>query len=428
MDQLQLKNLKYGLFLTRRFLPVFLATFLGALNDNLLRSGLVILVAYSASKGMVLPAKPEIIVTVSSALLMIPIIVFSSLAGSLADKYEKSRLVVFMKLAEIGIMAGAFYAFSTDNIMLLMCLLFLSGTHTCFYSPIKFSILPDHLNNKELLAGNGFMAGGSYLAILSGLIAGGLLVEYPGNIIGYTAVAISVTGFIASLFIPASAIGNPNTRISFNLWRGTKDIVHHATRDRTIYHSIFAISWFLLIASVFMSQFANYAQAVVHANNQVYILFLTVFSLGIIIGSLLCDTLLAGEISLKLTPFAAFGISLFTCLMVMTTPIPHHEGLLDAEAFLAIPQHWQVLGCMLMVAVCGGVYIVPLYAVLQANTPAEYRSRIMAASNLNDAVLLTITAIACAGLLSIGFGILDLFIFVSALNIWIVWYARRHYS
>ena len=428
MNSIQLKNLKYGLFMKRRFLPVFLATFLGGFNDNMLRSGLTVMMAYSASKNIQLPASPEVMVTIASALLMIPLILFSSIAGPLADKYEKSKLVIYTKIAELGIMAAAFYGFSTHNVFLLMFLLFISGTHTCFYGPIKFSILPDHLDHKELLAANGFMAGASYLAILFGLISGGLLEEYPNNTIGYALIGVSLVGFIASLFIPKTTTFHPETHIDFNLWRGTKEIYSHANRDPRIIYAVMALSWFLLIASVFMSQFANYAQAVIHANNEVYILFLAIFSVGIVTGSLLCDLLLKGEISVKLTPFAGLGISLFTYLMVVTTPVPVHSGLLDATEFLNVPSHWLVLGCMLMVALCGGIYIVPLYASLQANTLAQFRSRVMAASNMNDAIFMTIAALVSTILLWLHFGILDLFLIIATLNIGVICYARKYFT
>lgn len=418
-------NLKYSLFAKQRFLPIFLATFLGAFNDNLLRSGLVVLIAYSASKGIALPAKPEILVTICSALLVVPLLLFSYISGTLADKYEKSKLVKITKLIEVAIMATAFFGFATQNITLLMCLLFVSGMHTTFYSPIKFSILPDHLRSGELLAANGFMAGGSYLAVLCGLIAGGLLVEMPGNVIGITALGIAFTGLLASLFILPSHIAHPDTRVSFNIWKGSKEIIGYACRDKTVLLSIFALSWFLLVGSVFMSQFANYAQGVVHGNNEVYILLLTVFSIGIAIGSLMCDTLLKGQISAKLTPFAALGVSIFTYVMVAATPKTASPGLLDVSQFIAMPPHWVILGSITMVALCGGIYLVPLYAMLQAHTPAQFRSRIMAASNLSDSVLLTTAALVSAVLLSFGFGVTDLFLLVATLNLLVVYYARK---
>lgn len=424
LSALPLENLKYSLFLKRRFLPIFLATFLGAFNDNMLRSGLVVLIAYSATKGIELPTRPEILVTICSALLVVPMLLFSSLAGSLADKCEKSRLVIFTKFAEVAIMGTALYGFATHNIYLLMSLLFISGTHTTFYGPIKFSILPDHLNSKELLAGNGFMAAGSYLAILLGMVTGGILVELPHNAIGQALVSISAIGLFASLFIPASHSDHPDTEIHWNLWHGTKQIVLHACRDKTVVHSILALSWFLLVSSVFISQFANYAEGVVHGNNEVYILFLTVFSLGVAAGSLLCDTLLKGEISIKMLPYAALGVSIFIYTMIATTPQPQ-DGLIGFWEFIGNARHWPMLCSMFGVACCGGIYVVPLYAVLQAHTESQYRSRVIAASNLSDAVLVTLAAIISALLLSLGCGILDLFLIVASLNLGVVWYARK---
>jgi len=416
---------KYSLFVTRRFCPIFVATFLGAFNDNMVRSGLVVLIAYAAQHGITLPIRAEILVTICSALLVIPLLLFSHIAGALADKYEKSFLVRCTKLAEIAIMTSVYYGFATQNIILLMCMLFISGTHTTFYNPIKFSILPDHLHNKELLAANGFMAGGSYLAVLFGLITGGFLVDLPGNVIGKAALGVAGIGMLASLLVPPSAIAHPHMKIRFHLLKGMKEVVGHAARDKTVFYSILALSWFLVIGSVYMSQFANYAHTIVHGNSEVYILFLTVFSVGIAIGSLICDTLLEGEISLKLTPWALLGISVFTYLMVFNTPHTPDGPLMTGREFLADPHHWSMLACMLMVAVCGGIYIVPLYAILQSRTDAQYRSRIMAGSNLSDAALVTSGVLVCALLLWCGFSIMDLFLLVATLNLVVAYYARR---
>lgn len=418
-------NFKYGLFLHRRFMPIFLATFLGAFNDNLLRSGLVVLIAYSVGYGIYLPTRPEILVTVCSAILVLPMILFSYIAGQVADKYEKSRMVLIAKIAELGIMLGAYHGFATQNIYLLMLLLFFSGTHTTFYSPIKFSILPDHLKSRELLAGNGFMAGGSYLAMLFGMITGGFLVDLPGNTIGTVAMTIALAGLLASFFVPKATIAHPECRIHWNMLRGTLHIIDYAMRDKTVLRTVLSLSWFLLVGSVYMSQFANYAQGVVHANNEVYILFLTGFSVGIAFGSTICDTLLKGEITARLAPWAALGISIFTALMVYFTPLPTHSGLLGVSEFVSLQSHWPLLVCMVMVAVCGGMYIVPLYALLQSRSDMQYRSRIMAASNLSDSVFATLAAVVSALLLMAGLGITDLFIILAFLNLGVIWYTYR---
>ncbi len=429
LEPLPLTNLKYRLFGQRRFLPIFLISFLGVINDNLLRSGLVVLIAYSAVQGIALPMRAEILVTLCSALLILPLLLFSSVAGTLADKFEKSRLVVLAKLAEVAIMAGAFYGFATHDIYLLMFLLFISGTHTAFYGPIKYSLLPEHLKSGELLAGNGFMASGSYLAVLLGMITGGWLVVKEGNLIGMTAVIIACAGFAASLFILKSKASHTEARIDFNIWNGGRDLILYIFHgDKTTLRAMLSLSWFLLVGSVYMAQFPNYAQSVIHANNEVYILFLTIFSVGLAIGSLLCDTLLKGEISTRLTPLAAFGISVFTFLMVWATPAPSHEGLIDVAGFLETPQHWLLMALMLLVAISGGMYMVPLYAVLQSRAHEQYRSRVMAASNLSDSIFMVAAAVVSALLLTLGFGILDLFLLVAFFNIGMVFYARQIHS
>jgi acyl-[acyl-carrier-protein]-phospholipid O-acyltransferase/long-chain-fatty-acid--[acyl-carrier-protein] ligase len=426
LDALHFENLKYSLFARRRFLPLFLATFLGSFNDNLLRSGLVVLIAYSATQGIHLPTRPEILVTICSALLILPLLLFSSLAGSLADKFEKSRLVVLAKLAEVCIMLVAFYGFATHNIYLLMVMLFISGTHTAFYGPIKYSLLPEHLPQGELLAANGFMASGGFLAVLFGMITGGWLALLPGTPIGYVAVCVACGGLAASLCIPRSKAAHPEAHIDLNMWKGACTLVSYIfTGDRVILRTILALSWFLLVGSVYMAQFANYAQGVVHADNSVYVLFLTTFSVGLAIGSVACDTLLKGQITTRLVPLAAFGVSVFTFLMVFATPTVEHDTLIDVATFLQDPAHWVLLGFMLMVSVCGGLYMVPLYAVLQSRAHEQYRSRIMAASNFGDSVFMTTAAVVCAVLLAMNVGILDLFLLLATLNLGAAYYARR---
>ena len=354
-----------------------------------------------------------------------PMLLFSFIAGQVADKFEKSQLVIATKIAELGIMSAVYYGFETNNIWLLMAMLFVSGTHTTFYSPIKFSILPEHLNAKELLAGNGFMAGGSYLAILLGMVTGGYLVELQGNIIGEVALIIAAVGLAFSLFIPHSKPAHPEMKLDLNIWYGSKKMIGCATSSRPLMYSVFALSWFLLIGSVFMSQFPNYAQGVVRGNNEVYILFLTTFSVGIAIGSLLCDTLLQGVISGRFTRWAALGVSIFTYGMIVLTPEATHQGLMGAADYLASSKHWPVLLCTMMTAVCGGMYMVPLYALLQHQSESINRSQVLAASNFSDSVFITSAAIISALLLYSGLDVKDLFIILATLNLLVVWYGRK---
>lgn len=413
-----MNSYKYTLFLKRRFLPIFLAQFLGAFNDNLLRSGLVVTIAYAGANGVVLPYKPEVMVTLCSALLVLPFVLFSYLAGQVADKYEKSALVRLTKVAEVGIMLCAFYGFATQSIYLLMALLFVSGTHSTFFGPIKYSILPDHLGERELLAGNGFVSGGTYIGILFGLISGGLLVVAPYNAIGWAALAVACTGLAASLFLPPAPSHHPDMKIDFHILRGTADIVRQTRTSPLLFRSILGISWFLLIGSIYMSQFPNYAHGVMHANNEVYTLFLAIFSLGIAGGSVLADRLLKGEISTRLAALALLGVSVCTLGMVLATPVPGTgEALATVGEFLHEPRHWPVMGFMLLVAVCGGVYMVPLYAILQHRSAPGFRSRVVAASNMFDSLFMVVAAVVCAALLALGAGVTDLFLLLALLNL-----------
>ncbi len=409
---------KYGLFLTRRFWPIFWSQSLGALNDNLLRSGLVVMIAYAKVRGISLPLdREDILVTLCSGLLVLPLLLFSFLAGQLADKYEKARLITYTKFAEVGIMLGVWWGFETQNIYLLMALLFVSGTHSTFANPIKYSILPEHLREDELLAGNGFVSGGGYISILFGLITGGLLVVMPGNPIGWAALAIAAAGLTASLMIPRGKPAEPGMKLNFHLIHGTLSIIAQARKSNTLFHSILGLSWFLLIGSVFMAQFPNYAQGIMRADNAVYTLFLTVFSIGIAAGSVLCDKLLKGEVSPRYTPWALVGISVFTYMMVFTTPHPVQEGLTTIHDFVSEIRHLPVLVSMLMVAVCGGVYMVPLYALLQSRSESGARSRVMAASNLSDSIFMTAAAVVSALLLLSGLTVKDVFLCLATVNL-----------
>lgn len=419
-------HLKYGLFLNRRFLPLFLAQFLGSFNDNLLRNGLVVMIAFASEKGIILPMdKPAVLVTICSALLILPFILFSSLAGQMADKFSKGQLITYTKIAEIGIMTCAFYGFYTENVLLLMALLFISGTHSTFFGPIKYSILPEQLTEGELLAGNGFISGGTYLGILGGLIAGASLVAYPDNLIGYVAVGIALTGFVASLFIPRGTATAPEAHIHYNLWTSTKEMLGFAASSKTLMHAIIGISWFLMMGSVMMTQFANYSKEVLLGDHEVYIALLTMFSIGIAVGATLADQILKGEITAKLSPWALLGMSGFLLSMVLTTPPPLHEGLIGVETFFLDPYHWPMIGSVVMIAVCGGIYMVPLYAMLQTHSQSHFRSRVIAASNMIDSIFMTVAAIISVLLLHYGFSIPDLFLLLAAANLGVFLYARK---
>lgn len=415
------------LFSGRCFLPVFLCQFLGAFNDNLLRSGLAVMISYAALNGAKLPIdNVKLLVTVCSALLVVPFICFSFIAGQVADKYEKAHLVTVVKLVEIFIMAGALYGFATQNILLLMALLFASGAHSTFFGPIKYSILPDLVREEELLAANGFVAGSTNIGILLGMISGGLLASFPEEITGLALVGAAAAGLLASLFIPRGRGAARALKIDWNVWRGNAEMISHARESAAVFSSVLGLSWFMLIGSVFMSQFPNFAGSVVGGDNTVYTLFLGIFSVGVAAGAVLCNKLLKGQVSARFAPVALLGVSVFTLGMLLFMPKFHGGALVNAAEFTILAANWPMLLSMLMVAVCGGVYMVPLHALLQTESAPDSRSRVIAASNLFDSLFMTLAAVAMALLFALGADIPDIFFLLAILNLGALLYARKN--
>ncbi|HYV88518.1 MAG TPA: MFS transporter, partial [Candidatus Polarisedimenticolia bacterium] len=297
---------------TRRFLPLFITQFMGALNDNIFKNALIILVTFriAAETGI----DGQLWATIAAGIFILPFFLFSATAGRFADKFEKSRLIVIIKVAEIAIMALAAFGFDQQNISVLMTVLFLMGTHSTFFGPLKYSILPAHLATNELLGGNALIEAGTFLAILIGTIAGGVFILTGQGIAVVSAMVLSVAvlGLLASLAIPKAPAEAPDLKLGWNIAKHTWEMTRYAAEQRDIFLSILGISWFWLIGSVYLSQFPTFSKDVLGADNNVVTLFLTAFSLGIGAGSMLCSRLLKGEISARYVPLGALGVTLFT--------------------------------------------------------------------------------------------------------------------
>ena len=405
---------------SRRFLPLFLTQFLGSFNDNMFRSALAVLITYQFTAGPISWLTAGVMVALCSTLLVIPFPILSPIAGQLADKYNKARLITWIKISEVIIMSIAAYGFMHDQIYLLMGMLLMTGVHSAFFGPIKYSILSDHLREKELLPGNSLIAGGTYASVLVGLILGGLLIDYDrgGEWIGAVLVGASIIGLIASRFILPTTPASPDLVVNHHVIREAVTIIRHVNANRPVMLSILGLSWFLLIAAVFMGQFPTFAKAV-GGDNEVYTLFLILFSLGGAVGSLLCNRLLRGKVSAKLTPVAALLVSL--CIVGMVTSSPTAtEPLMGARAFIDYTSHWPMMLSMFGIAVAGGIYIVPLYTLMQAKSDATHRSRTIAARNVINSIFITIAMLISAGLLATGLDVFDLFLIIAALNMLVV--------
>ena len=420
---------QFSLLKTRRFLPFFLTQFLGAFNDNLFKSALVMLVTFSLARKMGING--QVAVTVIAGLFILPFFLFSSVAGELADRYEKAFLIRRIKFIEIILMALTAAAFYFSNFWLLVALLFLMGAQSTFFGPLKYSIIPEHLEEGELIAGNALVSAGTYLAILIGTIVGGLLILQPGGveIISVLIVFFALLGWLASLKIPNAGSFNPKVSIDFNIIRSTHRIIASVIQEKDVFLSILGVSWFWFVGATFLSQFPSYTKDVLQANEQVATLFLTVFSIGVGLGSLLCNTLLKGEIDGKYVPYGAATLSVGSiCLWLASrrlAPAGMDEELFGILLFLQKPEGIFILISLLAIAIGGGIYVVPLNAIMQTRCKAQHRARVIACSSIMNSFMMVLSAVGISILLLMGFTIPHIFLVVAVLNCFSIWVVFR---
>ena len=420
---------QFKLFKSRRFLPFFLTQFLGAFNDNLFKRALVMLVTFSLAREIGLNG--QIAVTVIAGLFILPFFLFSSIAGELADRYEKAFLIRRIKFVEIILMGLTAIAFYFSSFWLLVALLFLMGTQSTFFGPLKYSIIPEHLEEGELISGNALVSAGTYIAILMGTIVGGLLILQPGGagIISVLIVFFALLGWLASLKIPQAGSFNPKVSIDFNIVRSTHRIIASVIQERDVFLSILGVSWFWFIGATFLSQFPSYTKDVLQANEEVATLFLTVFSIGVGLGSLLCNTLLNGEIDGKYVPYGAATLSVGSiCLWLASrrlAPAGMDGELFGALLFLQNPEGLFILVSLLAIAIGGGIYVVPLNAIMQSRCKPQHRARVIACSNIVNAFMMVLSAVGISILLLMGFTIPHIFLVIAVLNCFSIWIVSR---
>lgn len=400
------------LLFVRRFMPLFLTQFLGAFNDNFFKSALVMLITYRI--GDASGVDPRILVNAAAGIFILPFFVFAPTASDLADKYDRSDLMRWVKFAEIVVMSGAAFGFWLGNAWLLMVVLFLMGAQSAFFSPAKYSILPQHLKEDELIAGNGLIQMGTYLAILSGTIAGGLMILRDNGIywVGGMAVAIATLGWLFSMFIPPTKPIDPSRKVSFRIIKRTIEMFSDVYPMKRVFGSMLAISWFWLVGSVFLAQFPTYAKMILGADESVATAFLAVFSCGIGIGSMFCDSLLKGKITSKYVPAAAYGIAIASVLLWYVSsrpPVPEGTPIISAWEFFTNPANFMITACLFVIAFCGGLYIVPLYAIMQTEA-GDKVSGVIACSNISDSVFMASAAVVASVLISMGVSIPQLFL------------------
>ena len=399
----------------RRFGPLFWTQFLGAANDNLFKFAFTLLATYHAIEWGGLDAKS--VGFVIGAIFIAPFLLLSATAGQLADKIEKGRLMRFVKNLEIAIMALAAYGFVTHQAAALYVCVFLMGCHSTLFGPVKYAYLPQHLSAAELTSGNGLVEMGTFIAILLGTMAGGILAGDMGaQYVAWACVIVAVLGRIAAQLVPHSPAPVPDLAINWNPVTETWRNLAIAARDRGVFNSLLGISWLWFFGSVFLTSFTPFSRDVLGGDENVVTLLLAVFSFGIGVGSLLCDRLSGHKIEVGLVPFGSIGMTLFAVDLWLATSGMHATGLRPIGAFLAEPHSWRVMADLFFVALFGGLFSVPLYALIQARAEPAYRARIIAANNILNALFIIIAALMSKALLDSGLGFPELFLVVGLMN------------
>jgi 1-acyl-sn-glycerol-3-phosphate acyltransferase len=408
---------QFELLRQRRFAPFFWTQFLGAGNDNVFKNALVIFVAFHAV-GMT-TMDPNMLVNLAGAVFIAPFMLLSATGGQLADKFEKSRLIRAIKLFEIAIMVVGLAGFWLRDLALLFTALALLGVHSTLFGPVKYAILPQHLESDELVGGNGLVEMGTFVAILLGTIAGGLVVAAGPHgpvAAGLLAIAIAIAGWVASLAIPRTPAVDPDLRFSWNPFTETWRNLVFASRNRVVWLAMMGISWFWFYGAVFLAQFAGFARDHLGGNETVVTTLLALFSVGIGAGSLLCERMSRRRVELGLVPFGSIGLTLFAVDLWFASRGLSATTTAGLGAFLSNPAHWRVAFDLVVIGLFGGFYIVPLYALLQERSEPSHRSRIIAANNILNAIFMVVSALAAILLLKAGLSIPDLFLVTGLMN------------
>ncbi|WP_129647493.1 MFS transporter [Peristeroidobacter agariperforans] len=411
---------QFQLLVQRRFLPFFGAQALGAFNDNVYKNTLVILATYQAASYTQLA--PALLTNIAAGLFILPFVLFSGMAGQLADRYDKARVLKFVKAAEIAIMAIAGFGFATHSIEVLLSALFLMGVHSTFFAPAKYGLLPEVLRDSELVGGNAMVEMGTFVAIVLGTLAAGLLAAHGGiALIITTLIAIAALGFLSSLAIPKLQPAAPTLKIDWRPWTSTWENLRAAGESRTVFLSILGISWFWFYGAVVLAQLPLYTKDVLGGSEEVVTLLLVMFSAGVGIGSLLCERLSGRKVEIGLVPFGSIGLTVFAVDLYFATPAIAGNNL-SARDFIHTAGSWRVLMDMALIGLFGGLFIVPLYAMVQQRTRREIMSRVIGANSILNAVFMVVAAGLAAVALNAGLTIPQLLLLTGVLNAFVAIY------
>lgn len=415
---------QFQLLRQRRFAPFFLTQFLGAANDNLFKFAFTVLVTYHLQLTWLEPKMAGLVI---GALFILPFVLMSATAGQWADKYDKAAIMRGVKVLELVVMGVAAVGFWFQWVPVLLACVFLMGLHSTLFGPVKYAYLPQHLSERELTGGNGLVEMGTFVAILLGNVGGGLLMSIAGTGTHWVAVcclAVAVLGWLASKQVPASPSSDAGLKLNWNpateTWRNLK----LAAEYPSVFRSLLGISWMWFFGAVFLSQFPSFARDVLGGDEQVASLLLVVFSVGIAIGSLLCETFSHRHVEIGLVPIGAVGMTVFAFDLYLASQGLHHEAgaLMSVGQFIAQPEHWRVMADLALLAFSAGLYSVPMYALIQLRAKPSHRARIIAANNILNALFMIVSSLMAGALLGAGFSIPEVFGVTAVLNVIVVGY------
>lgn len=401
----------------KRFGPFFLTQFFGAFNDNVFKNALFILIAFqSAYSGS---NDSNNIINLAAILFILPFLLFSATAGQIADRYEKSTLIRRIKLIEIGIMLLAATGFYLRNVPLLLLALFLMGSQSSFFGPIKYSIIPQHLKKEELVGGNALVESGTFIAILLGTMLGGVLIGISSDIkmlVPYTILALAGLGYVSSLKIPTAPAADPQLKIKWNPLTGIFHNLNTLRENKTVFHAILGISWFWFLGATYITQLPNFTRLSLGANEQVVTFFLALFCVGIGTGSLLCERLSDRTIELGLVPIGSIGLTFFGADVFFAATLQASSELVGFREFVVVTSNWRLIVDIFFLGTFGGIYIVPLYALIQIRSAPQRRSRVIAGNNILNAIFIVTAGLYAILLLNVGLTIPQLFLVAAILN------------
>ena len=413
---------QFALLSQRRFAPFFWVQFLGAGNDNLFKFAFTVMVTYQLQVSWLPAEKAGLVI---GALFILPFLLFSATSGQLADKFDKALLIRFVKTLEIAIMLVAGWGFAERDVPALLLCVALMGLHSTLFGPVKFAYLPQHLNERELTGGNGMVEMGTFVAILLGNVAGGLLIAVPESGARWTAwacIALAALGRVLAQRVPASPATDPGLQINWNPFSETWRNLKLAHGNIVVFRSLLGISWMWFFGAVFLSQFPSFARSVLHGNEQVASLLLVVFSIGIGTGALLCERLSRRHVEIGLVPLGAIGMSVFAIDLYLASRALPEAAALTLAQFVAQPAHWRVMADLALLSLFAGNYSVPMYALIQIRSQPTHRARIIAANNILNALFMIVSSIGVGLLLDMNLSIPQVFLVTGLLNAVVAFY------